>query len=58
MNIQPVSKLYSLHALLEQRLRDEQKKRRPNGFTVQVLKRRKLQVKDQIARAGQTARAG
>lgn len=49
---QPVSKLLSLHTLLEQRLSDEQRKRMPNGFTIQALKRRKLQVKGQIARAG------
>jgi len=58
MNTQPVVKLRSLHALLEQRLRDEQKKRQPNGFTVQALKRRKLQVKDQITRVGEVLRAG
>lgn len=58
MTTQPVGKLRGLHELLEQRLRDEQKKRRPNGFTIQALKRRKLQVKDQIARAGQILRAG
>jgi hypothetical protein len=48
----PIRKLEVLHALLEQRLRDEQRKRAPNGFTLEALKRRKMQVKAAITRAG------
>jgi len=52
MDRQPVWRLRSLQGLLERRLSDEQRKRQPNPFTIQALKRRKLQVKDAIARAG------
>ena len=52
MSERPIRKLEDLHALLEQRLRDEETRRTPNSFTIQALKRRQLQVKDALKRAG------
>lgn len=52
MSCDPTWKLQSLQALLEQRLRDEQQKPQPNPFTLQALRRRRVQVQDALARAG------
>jgi uncharacterized protein YdcH (DUF465 family) len=51
MTQQPAWRLRNLRRLLHARLREEQRKSRPNSFTVQTLKQRKLQVKDALAQA-------
>ncbi len=46
----PVRRLQKLHRQLDQRLREEQTKPRPNALTIQALSRRKLEVTDAMAR--------
>ena len=63
MNHHRIWRLRNLHSELHARLRDEQRKPQPDAFIVQDLKRRKLQVKDELfmAEAGLvpvTARMG
>jgi hypothetical protein len=50
MTHSPARRLRKLHRLLEQRLREERTKPRPNALTVQALSRRQLEVKDAMAR--------
>lgn len=49
-------RLRNQHRWLEQRIREEQRKTQPDAFVIQDLKRRKLQVKDELflAEAGLT----
>jgi hypothetical protein len=44
-------RLRNLHRQLKQLLQEEQRKPRPDAFTIQKLKRRKLQVKDELLMA-------
>ena len=50
MTNSPARRLRKLHRLLEQRLREERTKPRPNALTVQALSRRQLEVKNAMAR--------
>ncbi|MBL8770464.1 MAG: YdcH family protein [Phenylobacterium sp.] len=63
MNHYRIWRLRSLHRELEQRIRDERRRLHPDELVIQDLKRRKLQVKDELfmAEAGLvpvTARMG
>ncbi len=48
MNHHRIWRLRNLHRELEQMIRHEQRKPRPDALIVQDLKRRKLQVKDEL----------
>ena len=44
-----ISALHAKHAGLEQRLRDESARPRPNSFLIADIKKRKLAIKQEIA---------
>ncbi len=48
MNHHRIWRLRNHHRWLEQRIREEQRKANPDAFVIQDLKRRKLQVKDEL----------
>jgi hypothetical protein len=48
MNYRHISRLRAQHRELEILLREEQRRPHPNALAIQDLKRRKLQVKDEI----------
>lgn len=50
--IRRTSKLRALCQLLEQRLREEQRKPAPSALTIQTLKRRQVQLRAALARTG------
>ena len=54
MNHHRIWRLRNLHRELDERLRQEQRKPEPDALIIQDLKRRKLQVKDELfmAQAG------
>lgn len=63
MNHHRIWRLRNLHRELEQLIREEQRRTKPDALIIQDLKRRKLQVKDELfmAEAGLvpvTARMG
>lgn len=48
MNHHRIWRLRSLHRQLERMIREEQRRPRPDALIIQDLKRRKLQVKDEL----------
>jgi len=48
MNHHRIWRLRNLHRELKQRIREEERKAKPDALIIQDLKRRKLQVKDEL----------